>query len=164
MTTAEHTDWIARLSEEAWPRHANPWSVITRFAAIPAAIIAIWSRQWLGWWSLLPTALVVMWLAINPFAFSPIQNPSHWISKGIFGERLWLARTGLTENKFVLRALVVVGMLGIIVVGWGLYTYDVAACVIGAVITTAAQLVRIYLFARIYDTHVANTGNGRSTS
>lgn len=155
MTSSEKIGWTTRLAEQVWSRHANPWSVVTRFAAIPAAILAIWSRQWLEWWSLLPIALVVVWLVVNPFAFSPIQNPSHWISKGIFGERLWLARTGQSEHKVMLRALVVAGMLGMIVMGWGLYAYDIAACTIGAIVTTVAQFVRIYLFARIYDMHAA---------
>jgi hypothetical protein len=38
------------MTEDAWKRHANPWSVWTRFAAIPLMILAIWSRVWLGWW------------------------------------------------------------------------------------------------------------------
>ena len=32
------------MTNEAWQRHANPWSVYTRFAAIPAGLLAIWSR------------------------------------------------------------------------------------------------------------------------
>jgi hypothetical protein len=35
------------MTEDAWKRHANPWSVWTRFAAIPLMILAIWSRVWL---------------------------------------------------------------------------------------------------------------------
>jgi hypothetical protein len=30
--------------------------------AIPATILAIWSRAWVGWWSLVPVAVVVVWL------------------------------------------------------------------------------------------------------
>jgi hypothetical protein len=36
-----------RMTDDAWQRHANPWSVWTRFAAIPLMILAIWSRVWL---------------------------------------------------------------------------------------------------------------------
>ena len=32
-----------RMTDEAWKRHANPWSVWTRFGAIPLMILAIWS-------------------------------------------------------------------------------------------------------------------------
>jgi Family of unknown function (DUF6653) len=30
-----------RMDEAVWRRHANPWSVYTRFAAIPAMILAV---------------------------------------------------------------------------------------------------------------------------
>ncbi|MDF5751760.1 DUF6653 family protein [Spongiactinospora sp. TRM90649] len=55
-----------RMTDEAWRRHANPWSVWTRFAAIPAMILAVWSRDWIGWWSLVPIAVVIVWLWLNP--------------------------------------------------------------------------------------------------
>jgi hypothetical protein len=41
--------WLARrfgMTDEAWRRHANPWSVWTRFAAIPAMILAIRSNRY----------------------------------------------------------------------------------------------------------------------
>jgi len=34
------------LSATTWERHANPWSVWTRFAILPLAVIAVWSRAW----------------------------------------------------------------------------------------------------------------------
>ncbi len=49
------------MTDDAWKRHANPWSVWTRFAAIPLMILAIWSRVWLGWWCLVPIAAVEVW-------------------------------------------------------------------------------------------------------
>lgn len=60
---------MQRMSDEMWRRHANPWSVWTRFAAIPAFILAAWSRVWLGWWSLIPIGLVVAWLFLNVIVF-----------------------------------------------------------------------------------------------
>ncbi|RSN29438.1 hypothetical protein DL990_24845 [Amycolatopsis sp. WAC 01416] len=32
------------MDDEAWRRHANPWSAWARFAAIPLMPLAIWSR------------------------------------------------------------------------------------------------------------------------
>jgi len=37
------------MKDSAWRRRANPWSVWTSFAAIPAMIVAVWSQVWLGW-------------------------------------------------------------------------------------------------------------------
>lgn len=48
---------IARLfsmSDDTWKKHANPWSVWTRFTALPALVVAVWSRVrniLLGDWS-----------------------------------------------------------------------------------------------------------------
>uniref|UniRef100_UPI0039BF8711 DUF6653 family protein n=1 Tax=Lentzea alba TaxID=2714351 RepID=UPI0039BF8711 len=54
------------MDDEAWRRHANPWSVSTRFAAIPATLPAIWSRTSIGWWCLVPIGLVVVWPVVKP--------------------------------------------------------------------------------------------------
>jgi hypothetical protein len=79
---------LFRMDDEGWRRHANPWSVYTRFAAIPALILAVWSRTWIGWWSLLPIAGVVLWLFINPHLFPPVSSNHSWATRGIYGERL----------------------------------------------------------------------------
>ncbi len=45
---------IARLfsmSDETWKKHANPWSVWTRVTALPALVVAVWSRVWIGHWA-----------------------------------------------------------------------------------------------------------------
>ena len=78
--------WVAKtfgMTDEAWRRHANPWSVYTRFAAIPALILAIWSRVWIGWWALVPVAVVLVWLWINPHVFAAVTQPRSWAAKGI---------------------------------------------------------------------------------
>jgi hypothetical protein len=56
---------LFRMDDEGRRRHANLWSVYTRFAAVPALILAVWSCTWIGWWSLLPVAGVVLWLFIK---------------------------------------------------------------------------------------------------
>ena len=58
------------MTDEAWQRYANPGSVYTRFAAIPAGILAIWRRTWFGWGALVPVGLVIVWLWLNPHVFS----------------------------------------------------------------------------------------------
>lgn len=72
----------AGMSDEAWRRHANPWSVWTRFAAIPLMMLAIWSRVWIGWWALVPVGVVILWLWWNPHAFAPVDKPVAWSSRG----------------------------------------------------------------------------------
>src|SRR5690349_18375174 len=111
--------WASQLADKAWRRHANPWSVYTRFAAIPVGIAAVWSKEWLGWWSAIPIALVILWLVINPLAFAPVDKPVHWISKGIYGERRWL-RGGpvIKGHRFLLNGLVIAGFVGLLLIVW----------------------------------------------
>ena len=59
------------LEGEKWMRHANPWSVGTRFAVLPLLALSVWSRDWIGWWSLIPITLSVVFLMTNPLLFPP---------------------------------------------------------------------------------------------
>jgi hypothetical protein len=80
------------LQGDAWQRHANPWSVYTRIP-IPALLVAaVWSRRWLGWWCLVPVALVVVWTFVNPRMFPPPRSMDHWASRSVLGEKYWGAR------------------------------------------------------------------------
>ena len=60
-----------RMDDAAWARHANPWSGWSRLTTLPLLILSLWSRQWLGWWALVPTALSLAWLWLNPHLFPP---------------------------------------------------------------------------------------------
>ena len=54
--------WLQRafgMTDAAWRRHANPWSVWTRFLSLPLLAAAIWTRDWWGWWALAPTPMMV---------------------------------------------------------------------------------------------------------
>lgn len=80
------------MSEYVWLRHASPWSVWTRVASLPPLLLAVWSHHWIGWWVLLPVALVVVWLWLNPRLFPPPRSTRGWASRATFGERVWLNR------------------------------------------------------------------------
>ena len=45
------------LEGDGWMRHANKWSVWTRFSVVSLFALAIWSRDWIGPWCLVPVAL-----------------------------------------------------------------------------------------------------------
>jgi uncharacterized protein DUF6653 len=70
------------LEGERWMRHANPVSVWTRFAVLPLLALAVWSREWIGWWSLAAVALVLVFMMVNPLLFPPPRSTRHWASKG----------------------------------------------------------------------------------
>ncbi|MER6950517.1 DUF6653 family protein [Nonomuraea sp. NPDC000554] len=143
------------MTDEAWKRHANPWSVWTRFAAIPLMMLAIWSRTWIGWWALAPVALVVVWLVVNPHAFPPVERPESWAAKGIYGEKMWLLDRALVagDHRKVQRLLVAVGLAGFALLIWGLVALEVWPAVFGASLVVLGQLWRIDRLGQLYERH-----------
>ncbi|MEV0618938.1 DUF6653 family protein [Nonomuraea sp. NPDC050404] len=144
---------LFRMTDEAWERHANPWSVWTRFAAIPLMILAIWSRAWLGWWCLAPIAAVIVWLWLNPHVFPPVHAPRSWAAKGIYGEKLWLRNRSMisADHRNVQRLLVAVGLIGFIALGFGLIALEIWPTVFGASLIVLGQLWRIDRLGRLYE-------------
>ncbi|SFR22831.1 hypothetical protein SAMN04488564_106381 [Lentzea waywayandensis] len=145
------------MNDEAWQRHANPWSVWTRFAAIPLMLLAIWSRTWIGWWSLVAIAAVIVWLFVNPRAFPPVREPRSWAARGIYGERAWLEDRELVppDHRQVLRLLVTLGALGFGLIVWGLVVLSVWPTVFGATLVVVAQLWRIDRLGWLWERHQA---------
>lgn len=141
-----------RMDDESWRRHANPWSVWTRFAAIPLMLLAIWSRAWIGWWCLLPIALVIVWLFVNPSAFPPVE-PHSWAARGIYGERAWVHDKSLVppDHRAVLRILVALGLVGFALIAWGLVRLELWPTVSGATLVIVAQLWRIDRFGWLWE-------------
>jgi hypothetical protein len=140
------------VKEETWRRHANPWSVWTRFAAIPPLILAIWSRTWIGWWCLVPLALVIVWLVINPSAFAPVEKPVRWTERGIYGEHIWVRDKDIpNEHKRVLALLLGLAAIGATLLTTGLVTLEIWPTIFGATLVVITQLWRIDRFATLYD-------------
>ena len=80
VTTDTKIARLFGLKGEGWLRHANPVSVWTRFAVLPLLALAIWSREWIGWWSLAAVALVLVFMLVNPLLFPPPRSTRHWAS------------------------------------------------------------------------------------
>ena len=123
MTMSQKLLDIFHMTDEVWTRHANPWSVWTRYGALPLLIMAIWSRVWLGWGALAPTLLAILWIWLNPRIFPKPRTTCHWTSKAVLGERIWLNRNEIPIPAhhhpliFVTNTVNVVG-LGLCI--WGL--------------------------------------------
>ena len=79
---------IARLfsmSDETWEKHANPWSVWTRFTVLPALVVAVWSRVLIGPWAWGMTVLAVLWIWVNPRIFRKPVSTDNCASKAVIG-------------------------------------------------------------------------------
>ena len=139
------------MDDLSWRRHANPWSVWTRFAAIPVGVVAGCSRVWIGWWFLIPLGLVVAWLFVNTRVF-PAVSDDGWAARGIYGERLWLEHSAAmpVTHRGVLRALMAVGLLGGTVMIYGVVALSVWPAVAGATILIMGQIWRIDRMGLLY--------------
>jgi hypothetical protein len=112
-----------RMDDATWARHANPWSVWTRVPILPLLALAVWSRAWIGWWALLPAALLLAWTWVNPRIFPPPRSTGNWSSRAVLGERLWLARNEVPvppRHRVVPRLLTALSAAGGLLVAIGL--------------------------------------------
>lgn len=139
MTIERKIARFFKLDHATWMRHANPWSVATRFTVLPILLVAIWSVQLLHWWASLPIALALLWMYINPRIFSAPQSTKNWASKSVLGERVYLNRDRVAipehHKSWVPKIANAVAFFGLIYAFWGLYADNLTAIIIGIVFT-----------------------------
>lgn len=131
------------MDDAVWARHASPWSVWTRVPILPLLALAIWSRVWLGWWCFAPIAALMIWTYFNPRAFPAPPNLDTWASKGVLGERVFLARKTkpIPQHHVTWGILLsVVAGVGLIPLIYGLWALNVWAVVLGLTITVGGKL------------------------
>jgi hypothetical protein len=131
------------LSGENWMRHANPVSVWTRFAVLPLLAVSIWSRDWIGWWSLVPIVLSLVFMVVNPLLFPRPRSTRNWASKGVLGERIWADRKAVEiPQQFtssVPNIAVAFQIVGMGVMSYGLVVLNVGDVITGIVIVQCAK-------------------------
>nr|WP_254899036.1 DUF6653 family protein [Thalassococcus arenae] len=131
------------MSPEVWARHANPLSGLTRMATAPVLILAIYARAWIGWWSLLPIAVVTAWIWVNTRIFPPPADHGHWMTRVVLGERWFLARHSVTLPDHHIAAahwLTALSLLGLPPLVWGLWVLDPGWTVAGGALALLPKL------------------------
>ena len=132
------------LKGDSWMRHANPWSVWTRFAVLPLLILAVWSRTWIGWWSLAAVALVLVFLMANPLLFRASASTRNWASRSVFGEHIWSDRdTVELPRQFVTSKVpamtTAIQVAGVALLAYGLVRLDLLVTLSGLVLAQTAK-------------------------
>lgn len=123
-------------------KHANPWSVWTRYSVLPLIVIAFWSREWIGWWFLVPSILSLTWMYINPVFFQKARSTRNWASKSVMGERVWLNRDVIEIPKYHKTVPVILNIIssaGLILTILGIIALAVWPAVLGIIITYAGK-------------------------
>ena len=128
------------LKGEAWMRHANPASVWTRFTVPSVFALAIWSRDWIGIWCLVPITLALIWMVVNPLLFGSPKSTRNWASRAVLGERIWVnADRETLPEQFRSRTPSLIANtysgLGLALLAYGLIDLDLLATVAGILIT-----------------------------
>lgn len=142
------------MDDAVWTRHANRWSVWTRIPILPALALSIWARDWIGWWCLVPMGLLVAWAFINPKAFPAPSTLDHWASKGVMGERLFLARKTVpipAHHQRAALALTWVSVSGLPPLIYGLWAYDIFAVLCGLALTVGGKIWFVDRMAWLYE-------------
>lgn len=145
---------LMAMDDNAWARHANPWSVWTRVPVLPLLALATWSRLWIGWWCLVPVALLVAWTIVNPRAFPPPASTDNWASKATFGERIWLNRKAIpipTHHAKFAHILSGLSAFGLVPMTYGLWAFEPFAAGLGVAIVLIGKLWFLDRMVWLYD-------------
>lgn len=146
---------LMTMSDAVWIRHANPWSVWTRFAMFPFWFIAIWSWTWIGGWALLPVFLLAFWTWLNPRVFAPYRDDGHWGTRGVLGERIFVNRkTVPIPLEFLIVAHLLSGLAMVSLVGAviGFILADFRIALGGWLLAVTFKMWFVDRMAWLYDT------------
>lgn len=146
-------------SSTDWRRHANPWSVYTRILILPLLTAAIWTRIWIGWWSLVAVFVILVWTVLNPRVFRPPVSLEHWASRGVLGESYWVDRKQSplpARHSIAPLVLTVASAAGVPFWVCGLVVLDPWLTAFGLLLQMAGKLWFFDRMALLYD-DVANT-------
>jgi hypothetical protein len=134
---------LMTMDDDSWARHANPYSVLSRFTCLPLIVAAIASRQWLGWWCLGPLALAAAWTWLNPRLFSPPKTFDSWAAKGVLGERLFLDRANkpiANHHKGMAYLLTAASAVGVCILAYGLAVLAPWPILCGLIVAMGAKI------------------------
>jgi len=125
---------LFNLTDENWMKHANPWSVWTRYSVLPMIVLAFWSRIWIGWWCLIPVTISLTWMFINPVFFPKARSTKNWASKSVLGERVWQNRDKISVPEYHAKILYIlngISSLGLLLSIWGIVALDIWPAILG---------------------------------
>lgn len=154
MKLAALSERLMAMSDETWARHANPWSAWSRLTTLPLIGLAVYSRIWLGWWALIPVALTLFWLWLNPRLFAPPRRHDAWMTRGVFGERVWLRRAEEPiPRRYVRPGQILSGLsaLGFLAFVYGLWRLEIWWTLGGLAVSMIAKLILVRMLAALYD-------------
>jgi len=151
---------VPEISEDAtaldryfWARHANPKSGWSRVASMPLLMACIYRRNWRG------LALTLAFVVLNPVLFSPPEDDSAWMTKVVYGERLWTqaehGRLGYPE---------VLNLFNGLAACYGLYAAVKQRPAETALATALSMALKLWFVAEMVHLYEAHAGDAIETA
>jgi hypothetical protein len=159
MTSEEKISGIFGLKNENWKKHANPASVWTRFIILPFFALAVWSRVWIGWYSLIPLGAIIIWTFINPLFFSEQKSIDSWASKSVIGEMMWAKRNKINVPKHhesIIKMLYIIQASGLIPLVIGLAYLNLSSAIIGIILIYLGKMWFLDRMVWVYEEMKSN--------
>lgn len=122
MDIIKWAEKLMSMDEKSWQRHANPWSVYSRFTTLPLLSLAFYSREWMEIYSLIPIVLALAWIWLNPRLFNAPPSTDNWASMGTFGERLYLNRKNIPIPVYHQRVCILLQTLSALGIPFFIYS------------------------------------------
>jgi hypothetical protein len=132
-----------RMDNQTWQGHANPWCFWTRLTVAPLVFLAIWSRVWIGWWSLLAVAIALLWNWYNARLFAPPKSTDNWASKSVLGERVWINRHHVPipdHHRIFPQLLTGLAAIGSAIALYGLWVLNLPLTLLGLLLIYIGKL------------------------
>lgn len=156
MTLERKVAKVFNLTDDNWMKHANPWSVWTRYSVLPLIVLAFWSRIWIGWWCVIPGVISLLWMFLNPVFFSKPRSTKNWASKSVLGERVYLNRDRIEIpdiHKTPLYSILnIISSIGMILAIWAIIYYSVWGAVFGTVLAYIGKSWYLDRMVWLYET------------
>jgi hypothetical protein len=143
MDIGRISEKVMGMDDATWERHSNPISGWTRVTILPLLAFAIWSRVWLGWHALWIVRLSLVWTWLNPRLFGPPATNDAWMTQGVLGERIWLAKTTHPipdHHARVSRWLNIAAGISVLILAKGLLSLDLGFTIAGLIGAMGAKL------------------------
>ncbi|MCG7551408.1 DUF6653 family protein [Pseudoalteromonas sp. Of7M-16] len=123
------------MSEEVWERHANPWSVWTRYSCLPLLIACIWWREILDIWFWPILVILMVWIWVNPRCFKKPPHTRHWTSQSVLGERILIYQPEKIppHHSKMLDVISILLCIFTVLCVAGLFFHEVISTCVGAV-------------------------------
>lgn len=137
------------MDGRSWARHANPKSVYSRMVGGTFVFLSFWSAFWIDWLAVIPIALALLWIVVNPRLFAPPPTTQAWATRAVLGERVFMERKRVPIPVEHERAAWITSSISVLFVGLTAYGFIDRNFWTAAIAWHAATVAKIWFCDRM---------------